>query len=176
MRRPKHTILHDTILTLKRLQAKLANLEQQPPASALHKRATDGGGLAASFLCPPGPSSQHADWVTGIQVDQTGPSTWLLRVTCPGRQGLLEDILGTLRPLPLIITNASMVTNLDLDVQNLFELQALDSSVVCAEDVRRSVQGVVAVGCAATPPALGQQGHAGAVAGGRPAKRTRQEH
>eukprot|EP00191_Tetraselmis_sp_GSL018_P016223 CAMPEP_0177585514 /NCGR_PEP_ID=MMETSP0419_2-20121207/4537_1 /TAXON_ID=582737 /ORGANISM="Tetraselmis sp., Strain GSL018" /LENGTH=393 /DNA_ID=CAMNT_0019075259 /DNA_START=201 /DNA_END=1383 /DNA_ORIENTATION=+ len=147
VKRPKHVVLSDTIALLKKLQSQIPQqmqvISQENPVDHDDAMSSDSQGQAnllgfnlrssrqsssdangfpvresGMSELPMPPKGQNAN---GVVVEEAGTS-WLVKVRCKDRRGLLSDVISSLKSLDLEIRTAAITTTNDGTVHDVFEV------------------------------------------------------
>lgn len=157
VKRPKHVVLSDTILLLKKLQSQGSGGGKMEGLDDSEGNSMDSRGVSKHLLglnlrgdlpmsgahrepspeLPMPPKGQNANGV----VVESGDGCMLVRVSCKDRRGLLSDVISSLKCLDLEITTAAITTNGEGTVHDVFEV--IPAPHVSAEDIQCHVHACV---------------------------------
>mmetsp|Transcript_1319 Transcript_1319/g.3100 ORF Transcript_1319/g.3100 Transcript_1319/m.3100 type:complete len:428 (-) Transcript_1319:14-1297(-) len=137
VKRPKHVVLSDTIVLLKKLQSQPQGEHHRSGSRGESVENSGDSGMAKHLLglnlrgeghssgdreqsaeLPVPPKNQNANGV----VVESGEDCMLVKVSCRDRRGLLSDLITCLKSLDLEISTAAVTTTPDGTVHDVFEI------------------------------------------------------
>lgn len=153
-KRPKHIVLSDTIVLLKRLLGNTSS-KATDVANPEDEKVSTRDSSQVQGTNPPPQDKEHGTCHAGVQAPheesflldgvtvEEKEGCIFIKINCKDRRGLLSDIITHLKRMPLEIKSAAVTTTSDSCVMDVFEVVLDADSGLTAQDVQYNMQAIL---------------------------------